>query len=129
MNRAIFKKLPIGWKLFISSSAFVLPVAVLVFFMNLSFEYDINIGKAEIAGSNYLEDVYTLYSTVHLHYTFQQAAIEDFFSESDRKADIKQLIHRVESGHVQLQARLLRSEKQRFDQRHFIQLIQQTKAL
>lgn len=44
---SFYKNLPIATKLFLSNLAFALPVVVLIFFMNISFTHDINIGKKE----------------------------------------------------------------------------------
>ncbi|OGQ98520.1 MAG: hypothetical protein A2505_06040 [Deltaproteobacteria bacterium RIFOXYD12_FULL_55_16] len=56
---SFYKKLPISAKLLLSNLAFALPMAVLIFFMNISFIYDINIGKKELAGSRNLRRLFT----------------------------------------------------------------------
>ena len=56
---SFYKKLPISAKLLLSNLAFALPMAVLIFFMNISFTYDINIGKKELAGSGNLRRLFT----------------------------------------------------------------------
>jgi len=46
---AYYRNLSIFTKLLLSNLAFALPLAVLLFFMNISFAYDINIGKKVIS--------------------------------------------------------------------------------
>ncbi len=61
---ASYKNLTISTKLLLSNLAFALPMAVLIFFMNISFTYDINIGKNELAGNRYLQELYLLLDTI-----------------------------------------------------------------
>lgn len=55
---SFYRNLSISAKLFLSNLAFALPMAVLIFFMNISFTYDINIGKKELAGAGNLRRLF-----------------------------------------------------------------------
>ena len=56
---AFYRNLSISAKLFCSNLAFALPMAVLIFFMNISFTYDINIGTKELAGTENLRRLFS----------------------------------------------------------------------
>lgn len=58
----------IAQKLFLSSLAFALPLAVLAFFMDISFRYDIEIGRKELAGTAYERELFSLFTqTAEIH--------------------------------------------------------------
>lgn len=65
---SFYRNLPISTKLFLSNLAFALPMAVLIFFMNISFTYDINIGKKELAGTTELRPLFSLLNHLPQHY-------------------------------------------------------------
>ncbi|WP_051261088.1 EAL domain-containing protein [Desulfovibrio inopinatus] len=55
-----FRDLSISTRLAVATLVLLIPVAVLVYFMDISFRYDINIGKDEFAGTELLRHVYPL---------------------------------------------------------------------
>ena len=63
-----YRNLSISTKLLLSNLAFALPMAVLIFFMNISFTYDINIGKKELAGTKALRPLLGLLDHLPQHY-------------------------------------------------------------
>ncbi|MBU4118206.1 MAG: EAL domain-containing protein [Proteobacteria bacterium] len=65
---SFYKNLPISTKLFLSNLAFALPMAVLIFFMNISFTYDISIGQKELAGTTTLRPLFSLLSHIPQYY-------------------------------------------------------------
>lgn len=84
---SFYKNLPIATKLFLSNLAFALPVVVLIFFMNISFTYDINIGKKELVGTKTLRPLFALLDHIPRHYfadegsrAEEQARITDLFA-------------------------------------------------
>ena len=66
---SFYRDLPISTKLLLSNLAFALPMAVLIFFMNISFIYDINIGKKELAGINALRPLFGLLDHLPDHFS------------------------------------------------------------
>ncbi|MBG0778226.1 MAG: EAL domain-containing protein [Desulfovibrionaceae bacterium] len=54
-------------RLNIATLAFLLPIAVLAFFMDMSFRYDIGVGESERAGVTYLRAAYPLLDLVSEH--------------------------------------------------------------
>ena len=57
---SFYRHLSITTKLFLSNLAFALPMAALIFFMNISFTYDINIGEKELMGTQVLRPLISL---------------------------------------------------------------------
>jgi len=70
---SFYRNLPISTKLFLSNLAFALPMAVLIFFMNISFTYDINIGKKELAGTTTLRPLFSLLDHIPQHYFAEES--------------------------------------------------------
>jgi len=56
----LYRNLSISTKLLLGNLAFALPMLVLVFFMNISFTYDINIGQQELAGTKIIRPLFVL---------------------------------------------------------------------
>lgn len=67
-----FRELSIGRKLALSYLAFFIPLAVLVFFMDISFAFDINIGRSELDGTRYLRAVGALAHEIPHHWIESQ---------------------------------------------------------
>ncbi|THB68012.1 MAG: EAL domain-containing protein [Desulfovibrio sp.] len=57
---APYRRLTISTKLLISSLAFALPMAVLAWFMDISFVYDLDIARREMAGNQYQRSLFPL---------------------------------------------------------------------
>lgn len=55
-----YKKLPISVKLAIAGISMLIPLSSLSFFMEIGFQYDINIGRKELAGTQLLRDAYSI---------------------------------------------------------------------
>ena len=62
-----YRDLPIATKLLLGNLAFALPMVVLIFFMNISFTYDITIGQQELAGTQVLRPLFVLLDRLPQH--------------------------------------------------------------
>ncbi len=74
---------------------FALPIAVLVYFMNISFDYDIEIGRTEIRGNNYLRNVVFLLDRIseyRLKHFFNKVAEDDSHDSGQIDKSINYLI-------------------------------------
>lgn len=80
---SFYRDLSISAKLFLSNLAFALPMAVLIFFMNISFVYDINIGKKELAGAKVLRPLFSLLDHIPRHF---------FADEGEKAAEEEKII-------------------------------------
>ncbi len=85
-----YRNLTISRKLLLSNLAFALPMVVLIFFMNISFSCDIDIGRTELAGTRYLRSLTLLLGHVS-EYRFVDAIkkedtaekVQDVFASLD----------------------------------------------
>lgn len=66
-----FRKANISTKLSLSALSFILPVIVLMLLMDLSFRYDINIGKTELQGIRHLRQTVPLMHSAARYRTYQ----------------------------------------------------------
>ncbi|MEW5774920.1 MAG: EAL domain-containing protein [Thermodesulfobacteriota bacterium] len=55
---ALFSHMTVSRRLLVGSLAFALPLAVLAWFMDASFRFDLDVARRELAGSRYLRAVY-----------------------------------------------------------------------
>jgi diguanylate cyclase (GGDEF)-like protein/PAS domain S-box-containing protein len=65
---AFFRRLSIGRKLLVSSLVFALPIAVLAYFMDISFVHDINIARTEMEANSYGRAVFRVVGLVQKHH-------------------------------------------------------------
>ncbi len=86
-----YRNLKISKKLLLSNLAFALPVVVLIFFMNISFTYDINIGRTELAGTHYLGKLFLLLEQIPTYFGAAESQkevvskkIQDIFDDLEK---------------------------------------------
>lgn len=89
-----FKKLNLSTQMLLSSLAFILPLAVLAWFMDISFRYDLGIVEAERAGISYIRNaVPILHDVVLLQ---QESALGS--SEESGTAQQAAIMARIDKG-------------------------------
>lgn len=56
----LYRRLTITGKLLIATLAMLIPLSTLAFFMDISFRYDINIGRMELTGTRHLREAFII---------------------------------------------------------------------
>ncbi|BBD08646.1 putative bifunctional diguanylate cyclase/phosphodiesterase [Desulfovibrio ferrophilus] len=100
-----FRSLNISTKLLLSALAFVLPVAMLSVFMDLSFRYDIRIAETELAGITHLRSSAPLMRLSAEHQYMRTVADHGSLDAQARlsaiEADIDTLLDAIDARHIE----------------------------
>ncbi len=103
---AFFRRLSIGRKLLVSSLIFALPIAVLAYFMDISFVHDINIARTEMEANSYGRAVFRVVGLVQEHHFLVQAKGRDNAEAEDVAREIDTAFENLLDLDQRLAARL-----------------------